>query len=615
LQEEIIQSVLQGKDTLALLPTGGGKSITFQVPALANEGLCLVITPLISLMQDQVESLKKKGIKAAAIHSGMYFTEIETAINNSRYGDNKLLYISPERLTTDRMRDALRKMRINLIAVDESHCISQWGYDFRPPYLRIAEIREYLPNVPILALTATATNQVILDIQEKLQFRKQNVFKQSFERNNITFFVFKEEDKRRRILKIIRKVKGSGIIYVRNRRQTREIAEHLSRQGIPSTWYHAGLDQKERESNQQAWMKESKQVMVATNAFGLGIDKPNVRFVIHLDLPESIEAYFQEAGRAGRDQKPAYAVLLFEQADILEARKNLETAYPELEKIRDVYQALGNYLKIPLGNGKDYFAEFDLGSFSENYNFPPTIVYNALKFLEKEGFVLLSEAIHSPSRIFIKTSKESLYKFQVENETFDPFIKTLLRSYGGVFTEFISIREEDIAKRTNLTTDKVIEFLVKLSQKQVIEYVPRTDNPLIIFTENRIESKNVTISPEYYKIRLEGAQKRMEAMIHYAESTNKCRSQALLDYFGEDGRRCGKCDVCIQRNKIQLTDLDFDSILKEIKPLLKIKPCSLEELVVSVASLDEDKVIHAIRWLHDNNKIEMNQDRKYIWKS
>jgi ATP-dependent DNA helicase RecQ len=565
-------------------------------------------------MQDQVESLKKKGIKAAAIHSGMYFTEIETAINNCRYGDNKLLYISPERLTTDRMRDALRKIKVNLIAVDESHCISQWGYDFRPPYLRIAEIREYLPNVPILALTATATNQVILDIQEKLHLREPNVFKQSFERNNITFFVFKEEDKRRRILKIIRKVKGSGIIYVRNRRQTREIAEHLSRQGISSTWYHAGLDPKEREKNQQAWMKETKLVMVATNAFGLGIDKPNVRFVIHLDLPESIEAYYQEAGRAGRDQKPAFAVLLYEQADILEARKNIETAYPELEKIRDVYQALGNYLKIPLGNGKDYFAEFDLGAFSENYNFHPTIAYNALKFLEKEGFVLLSEAVHSPSRIFIKTSKESLYKFQVENESFDPFIKTLLRSYGGMFTEFTLIREEDIAKRTNLTTDKVIEFLVKLSQQQVIEYVPRTDNPLIIFTENRIESKNVTISPEYYKTRLEGAQKRMEAMIHYAESTNKCRSQALLDYFGEDGRRCGKCDVCIQRNKIQLTDLDFNTILKEIKPLLKLKPCSLEELVGSVASMDEDKVIHAIRWLHDNNKIEINHERKYFWK-
>jgi ATP-dependent DNA helicase RecQ len=613
LQEEIIQSVLDGRDTLALLPTGGGKSITFQIPALAKEGLCLVITPLISLMQDQVESLKKKGIKAAAIHSGMYFTEIETAINNCRYGDNKLLYISPERLTTDRMRDALRKIKVNLIAVDESHCISQWGYDFRPPYLRIAEIREYLPNVPILALTATATNQVILDIQEKLHLREPNVFKQSFERNNITFFVFKEEDKRRRILKIIRKVKGSGIIYVRNRRQTREIAEHLSRQGISSTWYHAGLDPKEREKNQQAWMKETKLVMVATNAFGLGIDKPNVRFVIHLDLPESIEAYYQEAGRAGRDQKPAFAVLLYEQADILEARKNIETAYPELEKIRDVYQALGNYLKIPLGNGKDYFAEFDLGAFSENYNFHPTIAYNALKFLEKEGFVLLSEAVHSPSRIFIKTSKESLYKFQVENESFDPFIKTLLRSYGGMFTEFTLIREEDIAKRTNLTTDKVIEFLVKLSQQQVIEYVPRTDNPLIIFTENRIESKNVTISPEYYKTRLEGAQKRMEAMIHYAESTNKCRSQALLDYF-EDGRRCGKCDVCIQRNKIQLTDLDFNTILKEIKPLLKLKPCSLEELVGSVASMDEDKVIHAIRWLHDNNKIEINHERKYFWK-
>ncbi len=616
LQEEIIQSVLDGKDTLALLPTGGGKSITFQVPAMANEGLCLVITPLISLMQDQVENLKKKGIKAAAIHSGMYTAEIESALNNSRYGDNKLLYVSPERLTTDKMRDALKRIKVNLIAVDESHCISQWGYDFRPPYLRIAEIREYLPSVPILALTATATPEVINDIQVKLHFRAPNVFRKSFERKNITYFVFKEEDKRRRILNIIKKVKGTGIIYVRNRRQTKEIAEYLTRQGIPSTWYHAGLDPKEREKSQQAWMKEMKQVIVATNAFGMGIDKPNVRFVIHVDLPDSIEAYFQEAGRAGRDEKPAFAVLLYEQSDILEARKNLEATYPELQKIKDIYQALGNYLKIPIGNGKDYMAEFDLGDFSENYNFSPIIAYNALKFLEKEGFLLLSEAVHTPSRIFIKTDKESLYRFQVENAFFDPFIKTLLRSYSGIFSEFSPIREEDLAKRTNLTTDKVIEFLVKLSKIQVIDYIPRTDNPRIVFTENRIESKDLTLSPEYYKDRLRDAQQRTEAMIHYAESTYKCRSQALLVYFGEpDARRCGKCDVCIQRNKIELTDLEFNSILKEIKPILKTKPCSLEELVAMATSVSEDKVIRAIQWLLDNDKIEMNKERQYFWKA
>ena len=616
LQEEIIQSVLDGKDTLALLPTGGGKSITFQVPAMANEGLCLVITPLISLMQDQVENLKKKGIKAAAIHSGMYPAEIETALNNCRYGDNKLLYVSPERLTTEKMRDALKRIKVNLIAVDESHCISQWGYDFRPPYLRIAEIREYLPAIPILALTATATPEVILDIQDKLHFRASNVFRKSFERKNITYFVFKEEDKRRRSLNIIKKVKGTGIIYVRNRRQTKEIAEYLTHQAIPSTWYHAGLDPKEREKSQQAWMKETKQVIVATNAFGMGIDKPNVRFVIHVDLPDSIEAYFQEAGRAGRDEKPAFAVLLYEQADILEARKNLETTYPELQKIKDIYQALGNYLKIPIGNGKDYFADFDLGDFSENYNFSPIIAYNALKFLEKEGFLLLSEAIHTPSRIFIKTNKESLYRFQVENAFFDPFIKTLLRSYSGIFSEFSPIREEDLAKRTNLTIDKVIEFLVKLSKLQVIDYVPRTDNPRIVFTENRIESKDLTLSPEYYKNRLRDAQQRTESMIHYAESTHKCRSQALLAYFGEsDSRRCGKCDVCIQRNKIELTDLEFNSILKEIKPLLNTKPSSLEELVSMVSSVSEDKVIRAIQWLLDNDKIEMNKERQYFWRA
>lgn len=615
LQEEIIQSVLDGRDTLALLPTGGGKSITFQVPAMAKEGLCLVITPLISLMQDQVENLKKKGIKAAAIHSGMITAEIDSALHNCRYGDNKLLYISPERLTTDKMRDALKRIKVNLIAVDESHCISQWGYDFRPPYLRIAEIREYLPSVPILALTATATPEVIKDIQAKLRFRVPNVFRKSFERKNITYFVFKEEDKRKRILNIIKKMKGAGIIYVRNRRQTKEISDWLSHQGITSTFYHAGLDAKQREKSQVAWMKETKQVIVATNAFGMGIDKPNVRFVIHLDLPDSVEAYFQEAGRAGRDEKDAVAVLLYEQADIIEARKNLDSTYPELQKIKDIYQALGNWLKIPVGSGKDHMAEFDMGDFCENYNFPPVIVFNALKFLEKEGFLVLSDSVHTPSRVFIKTDKESLYRFQVENEFYDPFIKTLLRSYSGILSGFCAIREEDIAKRTNLTTDKVIEFLVKLSKLGVLDYVPRTENPRIAFLENRIESKDLTLSPEYYRDRFRDAQQRTEAMIHYAESTHKCRSQALLAYFGEaEARRCGKCDVCIQRNKIELTDLDFNSLLKEIKPLLKTKPSSLEELVSMATSVSEDKVIRAIQWLLDNDKIEMNRERQYFWK-
>ena len=616
MQEEIIQSVLDGRDTLALLPTGGGKSITFQVPAMAKDGLCLVITPLISLMQDQVENLKKRGIKAAAIHSGMYSAEIDSALNNCRYGDTKLLYVSPERLTSDKMRDALKRIKVNLVAVDESHCVSQWGYDFRPPYLRIAEIREHLPAVPFLALTATATSDVVIDIQSKLHLRNPNIFRQSFERKNITYFVFKEEDKRRRILNIIRKVKGSGIIYVKNRRHTKEIAEYLTREGISSTWYHAGLDPKERLKSQHEWMKETKQVIVATNAFGMGIDKPNVRFVIHIDLTDSIEAYFQEAGRAGRDEKPAFAVLLYEQADIIEVRKNLDSTFPELQKIKDVYQALGNYLKIPIGNGKDYMAEFNLGDFSDNYNFSPVIAYNALKFLEKEGFLLLSEAVHTPSRVCIKTDKESLYRFQVENAFFDSFIKTLLRSYSGIFSEFCTIREEDIAKHINLTTDKVIEFLVKLSKLQVIDYIPRTENPRIIFTQNRIESKDLTLSPEYYKDRLRAAQKRTEAMIHYAESTHKCRSQALLAYFGEmEARRCGKCDVCIQRNKIELTDLEFNSILKEIKPVLQEKSCSLLELVGMVTTVNEDKVIRAIQWLLDNEKIVINEERQYIWKS
>ncbi|HSN50872.1 MAG TPA: ATP-dependent DNA helicase RecQ, partial [Bacteroidales bacterium] len=480
LQEDIIQSVLDGNDTLALLPTGGGKSLTFQVPAMAQEGICIVISPLISLMKDQVDNLKKKGINAAAIYSGMHQDEIDIALNNSRFGHNKLLYVSPERLTTPKMRDALKRMKVNLLAVDEAHCISQWGYDFRPPYLQIAEIREFLPGVPILALTATATPQVIEDIQDKLKFRKQNLFQKSFERKNLTYFVFHEEDKRHRILKIIEKVKGAGIIYVRNRRQTKEISDFLVKNGIPATFYHAGLDTPERDKRQTAWMKEEKRVIVATNAFGMGIDKPNVRFVIHIDIADSIEAYFQEAGRAGRDEKESFAVLLYEKSNILDARHNLSSAYPEIKLIRDIYQALGNYLKIPVGSGRDSSSDFDLADFSAQYRFSPIIVYNALKFLEKEGYLILNEAIHGPSRIFIKADKESLYRFQVENASFDPFIKTLLRSYAGILTEFSSIREEELAKRSNLSKEQVIDLLGKLHKREVLDYVPRAESPRII---------------------------------------------------------------------------------------------------------------------------------------
>lgn len=616
LQEEIIRSVLDGKDTLALLPTGGGKSLCFQVPAMALEGVCLVVTPLIALMKDQVDNLKKKGIPAEAIHSGMHPGEMERIIGNCQFGNIKLLYLSPERLATDQLREALRKMKVSLLAVDEAHCISQWGYDFRPPYLRIAEIRYLLPGVPVMALTATATPKVVRDIQKKLEFRQENVFSKSFERKNLTYMVIKEEDKLNRLLKIIRKVRGVGIIYVRNRRQTKEIAEFLSRNKIPAGFYHAGLDQKTREQRQNEWISEEKKIMVATNAFGMGIDKPNVRLVVHLDLPESIEAYFQEAGRGGRDEKQAYAVLLYENADILDARHNLSISFPEPKIIKTIYQSLGNYFQLPVGGGKELQLEFDITAFAEQYKFSTVIVFNALKFLEKEGYLMLTDALHQPSRIFIKADKESLYRFQVENEFYDHFLKTILRSYSGVFSDFVRISEPEIARRMNIKTEEVKMHLKRLEQLQILDYAPQSDQPRIIFLSERLDTKDIHISQENYNDRLNDAGQRLDAMTDYAESGNKCRSQALLAYFGEYSvQRCGKCDICIERNKVSLNEMEFDNFVKQIKPHLMVSSMSLEEIMEVMSPMQEDKVISIIQWLADNEKITQNKDRKYTWKS
>ncbi len=525
LQEDIIQSVLEGKDTLALLPTGGGKSLCYQVPALAREGLCLVISPLISLMKDQVDTLKKRGIKAVAIHSGMHPDEIDIALDNSKYGDVKLLYISPERLSTLKMRESLRHISVNLLAVDEAHCISQWGYDFRPPYLRIAEIRQLIPDVPVLALTATATQGVVKDIQKKLGFKTENVFQKSFERKNLTYLVIKEEDKMKRLLKIIAKVNGSGIVYVRSRRQTKEIAELLLKNKIKANYYHAGLDRKTRVQRQSDWMNEEIRIIVATNAFGMGIDKPNVRLVIHLDLPDCLEAYFQEAGRAGRDEKQAYAVLLFENADILDARHNLLISFPEPNVIKNIYQALGNYYQLPVGAGKDLQFEFDLFSFSDKNKFNSIITFNALKFLEKEGYLILTEALHNPSRLFIKTDKESLYRFQVANEFYDHFIKIILRSYTGIFTEFVKINETELAQRTKLSTEEIKMHLNRLQKLQILDYIPQTEKPLLIFTRERLDVKDIRISQENYNDR-----KWLKNILRQLSTTQRIRINAGHNY-------------------------------------------------------------------------------------
>jgi len=616
MQEDIIQSVLDGKDTLALLPTGGGKSICFQVPAMARIGTCIVISPLIALMKDQVDNLKKRGIHAAALHSGMHPDEMDIVLGNCKFGDVKLLYISPERLATEKMRETIKRMKVNFLVVDEAHCISQWGYDFRPPYLDIARARDLIPGTPLLALTATATPAVVKDIQQKLEFRAENVFRKSFERKNLTYMVIKEEDKLKRLAGIISKVKGPGIVYVRNRRQTKEIADYLQKNRISADFYHAGLDPATRDRRQSAWISEEKRIIVSTNAFGMGIDKPNVRLVVHLDLPDSIEAYFQEAGRAGRDEKRAYAVLLYEKADILDSRHNLDLSYPELKTIRNVYQGLGNYFQVPVGMGKDQPFEFDISAFAGQYNFQPVVVFNCLRFLEKEGFIMMTEGYHNPSRVYIKAGKEELYRFQVEHETMDHFVKTILRSYGGIFSGFVTVSETELARRTGIPVEKAVRNLEYLVKLQILDYIPQTDKPRIVFTQDRVDTRDLVISPENYRDRLKDAEKRLEKMISYAEDTGKCRSQALLAYFGEcDTKRCGTCDICIERNKISLNEMEFSSIVSRIKPVLKTKACTLEEIVNAADPISEEKVLRAIQWLVDNEKIVVDKERRYRWKN
>jgi ATP-dependent DNA helicase RecQ len=605
LQEEIIQSVLDEKDTLALLPTGGGKSICFQVPALCMDGLCIVVSPLIALMKDQVSNLNKRGIKAVAVFSGLTAAEIDIAIDNCIYGNTRFLYLSPERLTTDLIRMRLPKMKVSLIAVDEAHCISQWGYDFRPPYLKIAEIREILPVTPILALTATATTDVIADICEKLEFSEPNIFKKSFERKNLTYAVIKEEDKYNRLARICHKVNGPGIVYVRNRRKTKEIAQFLVQNNITADYYHAGLDTVTRDKKQENWMRETRRVIVATNAFGMGIDKPNVRFVVHMDMPDSPEAYFQEAGRAGRDEKKSYAVLLFNDSDILDAEKFHELSYPPVSFIKQVYNCLGNYLQLAVGSGQDKSFDFVHTEFCNHYNIEPISTFNALKFLEKEGYILLTEALSNPSRLHILLNKEELYRFLVANPLYDSFLKVLLRSYAGLFSDFIKINETEIGKRTGKTALEVNNILGRLHQLRVLYYDPQNKKPRIIFTLPRTDPRDLSISQENYSERKKFASMRVEAMKKYVVSKNRCRSLILLDYFGQkDAQRCGVCDICLQRNKLEVSKLEFDNILDLIKPILKIKPYTTEALISSLkTNIPEDRIIKVIQWLIDNDKV------------
>lgn len=604
LQEEIIDSVLAGKDTLALLPTGGGKSLCYQIPALATDGICLVISPLIALMKDQVRMLTEKHIKAKYLVSGMSHREIEIILNNCIHHDVKLLYVSPERLQSRLFIDHLRQMKVNLIAVDEAHCISQWGYDFRPPYCEIARIRQYLPNVPVIALTATATPEVVDDIRQQLEFRNGNVFRSSHLRPSLSYSVFQEDDKVGKMMRIISNVGGSGIVYVRNRRRTLELARLLNDNNIPAAAYHAGIPIKERDQRQKDWQKSPNGVMVATNAFGMGIDKPDVRFIIHYDLPESPEAYFQEAGRAGRDGRKAYAVLLYQQSDINRLRESLETDFPNPNYIRNVYRAICNYYQIPVGSGQDSQYDFDLEKVCNSYGLNAYMVFRSLTFLEREGLICLPDHNELQSRLYITIGKEELYRFQLAHRDIGDMLTAILRLYGGLFTDFTPISESVIAQRCGKTETQVYNMLKELNRLQIAEYRPKTIKPQIIFTSPRIDIKDIYVSDRNYKDLKNAAEKRREAMIAYAENNSECRSRQLLRYFGEtQSCDCGVCDVCIAKKKTSRNGLD-----DEIIDILAASPLTIKQLSQRLPKIAKDELISTVRRLLDRGVLQTNQD-------
>jgi ATP-dependent DNA helicase RecQ len=614
LQEEIIKSLAdEKKDVLALLPTGGGKSVTFQIPALAVDGLCLVITPLISLMKDQVENLNNRDIKAAAVYSGMSNDEIDRVLNNAVFGAYKFLYLSPERLATKMFVTRLPDMKINFVAVDEAHCISQWGYDFRPSYLTIARIRRMIPHIPFIALTATATPEVADDIQKKLEFRENNIIQQSFERKNLIYISREVEDKLKYLHKIVYKQKGSGIVYVRSRKASYEIAKFLVEKGVRADYFHAGLDHDLKNIKQDKWKTDKTRVIVATNAFGMGIDKSDVRFVVHYDLPDSPEAYFQEAGRGGRDGKTAYAVLLWHKADKINLEKRIAQNFPDIKTIKEVYNGICNYYEIPVGKGKGIIRAFSMRDFVSKFKMQIQIVLSSLKVLQSEAYLDFTEDDFTPSKVFFSINRDDLYKFQVANKQFDNFIKLLLRMYTGLFSNYTAIDENFLAKKANTKPEIIYDYLEFLSKQNIIKYIPQKKVPFIIFTSERLEDKNIFISKEYFKERKNRYLKRALAMMKYAENTAKCRSVFLLNYFGEQNAyRCGNCDVCRRRNELDLSTYEFDLINTKIKQILKNEPVELEHLVDSV-EYNEKKTVKVIRWLLDNEKIEYTIDKRLTW--
>ncbi len=606
LQGDIIRSIAAGKDTLGLMPTGGGKSLTFQVPTMAMEGLCVVVTPLIALMKDQVENLKKRDIAAAAIFSGMSHNDILMTLDNAVFEAYKFLYVSPERLATPIFMEKIKQTKVCMIAVDESHCISQWGYDFRPSYLRIADIRELLPEVPVLALTATATPEVVDDIQRQLRFKVPNLFQKSFHRSNLAYVVRTVENKDENLLKILNNVPGTSVVYVRNRKKTKEVADFLNMNGISAENFHAGLKNETKDAKQSRWKSGDTRVIVATNAFGMGIDKAEVRTVIHLDLPDSLEAYFQEAGRAGRDEQKAYAVLLYNNGDATKLKKRIADSFPEKDMIRKVYESLGNYYQMAVGSGLDSVFAFDIADFCASFKLPILITYSSMKILQQAGYIELTDEQDSSSRVLFIVGKDALYNIKHTPEQ-EKLIHILLRSYTGLFTDLASINEDTLAKRLEWTHEKVYEQLVGLAKERVIQYIPRKKTPFLTFVREREATQRLALGKEAYDDRRERFITRITSVLNYAQEENICRSQILLSYFGEkEAKPCGKCDICLKKKETNVSTDEFETIRKAIHQMLITDELTVNALISKIP-YKEAKVLNVVRFMLDNGQITENK--------
>lgn len=607
LQEDIILSISEGKDTLGLMPTGGGKSLTFQVPAMADEGVCLVITPLIALMKDQVQNLRDKGIQAEAIHSGMRRETMVTLLDNCVLGGVKFLYVSPERVGTALFLDKLPGFNVKWIVVDEAHCISQWGYDFRPAYLKIKSIREYLPGVPVLALTATATQHVVQDIQTQLEFSVPNFFQMSFERKNLVYYVRNTEDKQKSLFRMLAKIKACSIIYVRSRKKTQEVADWLNERGISATFYHAGLAYIEKEKRQKLWMDDKVQVMVATNAFGMGIDKPEVRLVVHFELPDSIESYFQEAGRAGRDGEKSYAIALYNKTDDRKLKKRFSDTYPPKVFIDKVYQSLCNYFQIAIDSGADRTFDFDLPDFCRVFRYSRTQVYYSIKVLQNTGHLYFSEEPENTTRLHFIADREELLRFQGQNPKIEELVKLILRTYSGLFSSYAYISENNLSKKTGISREQIYEILLSMAKYKLVNYIPGKKLPQLIFKQDRVAPGTLYIPKESYDVLKERHEKRIGNMLGYVSGEMVCRSVYLLNYFGEKkGVPCGQCDVCLKNKETNVSDDEFKQIRDWLEPHLK-KEVSIDELLVE-SSFQEKKVMQVIRWMMDNNKIKLSSN-------